>query len=206
MYPLFSIWFKGENINEVMDFKSRAITMSDEELIEIYNSIQTRSKDRPTDMNKNCIKLINEKIDPKARSLLDVGCGSGYFLKQLTHPDLSLHGCDILITPAILHAKYTCASVEGLPFSDDQFDVVTCNHTLEHVRNLSQAILELKRVARKQVIITVPRQRCFYYTLDLHLHFFFKKEMLINIIQMENFDCRLVMGDWVYVGYLQDDE
>src|SRR5208337_1668008 len=43
-----------------------------------------------------------------------------------------------------------------LPFQDDQFDVVICSETLEHIPDIRTATLELIRVARKAVIITVP--------------------------------------------------
>jgi hypothetical protein len=55
---------------------------------------------------------------------------------------------------------------------------VTCFHTLEHTRDLRAAIAELKRVARRQLIVIVPRQRSFFYTLDLHLQFFETPEAL----------------------------
>ena len=44
-------------------------------------------------------------------------------------------------------------------------------HTLEHVRNIHVAIRELRRIARKRIIV-VPRQRPYKYTFDLHLNFF----------------------------------
>jgi hypothetical protein len=38
--------------------------------------------------------------------------------------------------------------IHRMPFSDDQFDVVLCNHVLEHVEDDIQALKEIKRVLR----------------------------------------------------------
>jgi ubiquinone/menaquinone biosynthesis C-methylase UbiE len=63
-------------------------------------------------------------------------------------------------------------SLENLPFDDDSFDTVVCTHTLEHIRNIGQALKEIRRVTRKTLIVVVPKQREYKYTFDLHIHFF----------------------------------
>jgi hypothetical protein len=60
----------------------------------------------------------------------------------------------------------------------------------------------LKRIARKQLVITVPCQRYYYYTLDLHIHFFPLKSMLINAMGIDNHTCVNQAGDLVYIGLL----
>jgi SAM-dependent methyltransferase len=39
--------------------------------------------------------------------------------------------------------------IQDMPFSDDQFDVVICNHVLEHVKDDRKAMSEILRVLRK---------------------------------------------------------
>lgn len=39
-------------------------------------------------------------------------------------------------------------NIEKIPFADDSFDIILCNHVLEHVNNDKQAIAELFRVMR----------------------------------------------------------
>jgi SAM-dependent methyltransferase len=41
------------------------------------------------------------------------------------------------------------ADITNLPFSDDSFDVIFCNHVLEHVTNDKKALSELYRVMKK---------------------------------------------------------
>ncbi|GAF87172.1 unnamed protein product, partial [marine sediment metagenome] len=52
----------------------------------------------------------------------------------------------------------TPADIHDLPFKNNEFDVVLCSETLEHVADLHKAIGELLRVAGKAVVITVPHQ------------------------------------------------
>jgi hypothetical protein len=94
------------------------------------------------------------------------------------------------------------ANIENLPFADKHFGIVTCNHTLEHVIHLERAISELKRIARRQLVITVPCQKYYYYTLDLHIHFFPCKSMLINSMGVDNHTCVNLSGDLVYIARL----
>jgi ubiquinone/menaquinone biosynthesis C-methylase UbiE len=56
---------------------------------------------------------------------------------------------------------YLQGDVEKLPFADNAFDVVTCFHTLEHVRRLSTALSESARIAKKQLFLIIPQQRFF---------------------------------------------
>lgn len=50
------------------------------------------------------------------------------------------------------------ADVQSLPFDNDFFDVVICNHVLEHVNDLSRALSELLRVLKPNgfAILQVP--------------------------------------------------
>ena len=97
MYPMFYIWYKGKNIKKYMDFKSFAYTLTDFEFSEIYRNITSMAEDRPTDLNNRSINLMISKIDKNAKTLLDVGCGRGYWLNYLEKEksDLNLFGCDL---------------------------------------------------------------------------------------------------------------
>ncbi len=104
-----------------------------------------------------------------ANSILDAGCGEGFITAFLAHrnPKLKITGVDV-VGEAIKEARLRCPSAqfrEGnllkLPFSDKSFDLVLCCQSLEHVENYARALLEMKRVTRRYVVISVPREPYF---------------------------------------------
>jgi ubiquinone/menaquinone biosynthesis C-methylase UbiE len=203
MYPFFYFAYRGRNIGEVMDFKRRVYSFTPKEYDRFYNDLNTISRNRETDLNRESLEFILRHIEPSARTLIDVGSGTGFLLQQIrtTHPDIRLIGFDIKDGDANRDAyTYVKGHIERLPFADRSFDVVTCCHTVEHLVNLDQCIAELVRIARKQIFIVTPKQRYFYYTLDEHVNFFPFKEALTSIIPLEHYTCEKVRGDWVYLG------
>lgn len=200
MLPLFYFWFKGKNIKEFMNWKSIVYSLTNEEFCNIYRNMDSRGMDRETGLNSKCISYISSNLEPDSKTLLEVGCGKGFFLKSTA--GYEKYGCDLFDQIDIKGVKYQKADVEFLPYEDNQFDIVTCFHTLEHIKNIDRAIYELKRITRKQLIIVVPCQKWYYYSLDLHINFFPIKSILENAINIENHTCINIMGDWVYIGYL----
>ncbi|HLS70376.1 MAG TPA: class I SAM-dependent methyltransferase [Chitinophagaceae bacterium] len=204
MYPFFYYAFKGKNIKTMMEFKSMAGKMSTEEYEDIYKNLDTLGARRPTDLNSSCIRYILNKIEKEDKKIIDVGCGRGYFVELLLRkfPEKEIWGADLLQDLEIPKLNYIQGNIENLPLENKSMDVVVCSHVLEHVLDFDKTLKELKRIARKKIIITVPKQRYYYYTLDLHLHFFYKEFELIEAMKMENFEIKNLQGDFVFVGYL----
>lgn len=206
MYPFFWYWFKGKNLSLYMDFKKIAWGLTEDEFNRVYRELDCRATDRPTDLNEKCIERMLSNLDASASSLLDVGCGRGHWLSLVRKKrnDLQLTGCDVF-EEEIIDRPFTFkqGSIYQLPFADHSFDIVTCHHTIEHLPELEKAISELKRVARKQLIIVTPRQRYYYYTLDLHLHFFPEKEYLQEVTGLTGADCVECDGDWCLIAALK---
>lgn len=199
MYPFFWYWFKGKKVPLYLDFKKLAWKMSEEEFLQVYRELDCRATDRPTDLNSKSIRRMLSVLDPLATNLLDVACGRGEWLRIVQkEKGLNVTGCDVFEKPMASGYEYKQGVIEALPFPDKSFDVVTCNHTIEHLRVPEKAILELKRVARKQLIIVTPKQRYFYYTLDLHLNFFPLKEDLLRMMKMEKAEVVNCGGDWCF--------
>lgn len=206
MAPFFRIGFGKEHADLAMRFKDLASRMSDAELAALYRSLHGLSRYRRTDLNNACLRFILSKIDPRARTLLDAGCGNGAFLEEVhrLRGDMELSGCDLQEASAFAEARYVCANIERLPFPDKSFDVVTCHHTLEHVRDLPRAVSELARVAKRQLIITVPCQRYEEYTVDLHLQFFPDEASMRTQLNLPHAEVRKLRGDWVLIHALHD--
>lgn len=203
MYPFFCYWFKGKNIPLYMDFKKTGWSLSEEEFAACYANLDCRATDRPTDLNKKSIEIMLQKLNTESNTLLDAGCGRGHWLNLLKEKtNLQLTGCDVFDNAEFSGITYIKSSIEKLPFADKSFDIVTCHHTIEHIREIDKAIAELKRIARKQLIIVTPKQRYYYYTLDLHLHFFPKKEYLLQAVGIKDAECINCNGDWCYITNL----
>jgi len=120
-----------------------------------------------------------ELIPSSARSVLDVGCGSGALTHLVERPlvvgcDAALRGLRRLRLPA------SAAALPRLPFASDSVDVVLCSETLEHLdpQLLAASAAELLRIARRSVVVTVPAEeqllesshRCPRCGLLFHLH------------------------------------
>lgn len=109
-------------------------------------------------------KILKKKIDAPPLKILEVGCGEGFVLSRLVKlfPQADLVGIDIS-SQALLEAKKLCPQVEllegdvqQLDFADNQFDLVVCLEVLEHLPNPDQALREIVRVSKGEVLISVP--------------------------------------------------
>lgn len=205
MYPFYYIAYGGKNIKQAMNFKSLVYDFTEKEYDHFYNNLNTISRKRITDLNQPSIDYILDKISPETKTLIDIGCGNGYLLKQIHQkfPTIELYGFDIKDKDENKFYKYVKGNIEKMPFPDKQFDVVTCSHTIEHLINLELCINELKRITKKQLFVVTPCQRFFYYTLDEHVNFFPYKEKLTSVMSMKNYKCEKLWGDWVFMGNIE---
>lgn len=92
-------------------------------------------------------------------SILDVPCGvcADYYGFKIDGIQIDYQGIDITPTLVALHwannIPVVQGSIEDIPFADGQFDVCYARHILEHLDNYEQALLELIRVASKEVLV-----------------------------------------------------
>jgi SAM-dependent methyltransferase len=85
--------------------------------------------------------------------LLDVGCGTGSFLRNLAAQGHRGRLAGLDTSPAAVHALGDVAGVSAhlgnamdLPFGAASFDVITARHMLYHVPDVRQALTECRRV------------------------------------------------------------
>jgi ubiquinone/menaquinone biosynthesis C-methylase UbiE len=103
-----------------------------------------------------------------AKTILDVGCGEGVLTERLarTLPRAQVTGLDIggagLESEWDARTRRNCAfragSVYSLPFEDGSFELVCAFETLEHLERPQDGLAELKRVASRHLVLSVPRE------------------------------------------------
>lgn len=203
MYPFYLFAYRGKNIREVMDFKTNVYRYTPEEYANFYRGLNTISRNRQTDLNQACIQFILDQISSSDAKILDVGCGGGFMLNKLAErfPNAQLTGFDIKEPEHHDKFEFVGGNVELLPFENDSFDVVISSHLVEHLIELEVCLNEMKRVAKKKLIVVTPCQRYFYYTLDEHVNFFPFEGSLTSKIGLTNFKCEKLNGDWAYIGF-----
>ena len=202
MYPFFYLAYRGNNIEDVMNFKKLVYGWSYNQYLDFYDSIDTISRNRLSDLSTDCIQYMLQYFTSDICNTIDVGCGKGYFLDFLheKRPNIKLTGLDIVRKTESKSFNFEQGMLESLNYPDRSFDIVVCSHTLEHIIKPDHAIKELIRITGKLLIIVVPCQRPFFYTLDEHVNFFYHEELLCNLVGLRTFSCKKIAGDWVYVG------
>jgi SAM-dependent methyltransferase len=216
MYPFFYYWYRGDKatMEAYMNFKANVYRWTTQEYEDFYINKRPKSRaaSRPTDLNAECIQYMLAHFHPEAKTIIDIGCGNGYFLQQVaafdTQGKYELHACDVMASKHLgERIAYHQGNIESLPFADKSFDVVTCHHTIEHIPSPHRAVAELKRIARKQILLVTPRQRYYYYTLDEHVNFFPVGGMLEHLMEtgapFARHECLNLKGDWMYVGIIE---
>jgi len=200
MYPLLWIVVRHKT-KAFMDFKERALSLSEKEFVAFYEEINEVLVDRLTDLNDDCVdEIIKKIIGPQ---VLEVGCGRGFLALKLSQI-AQVTALDIAISKDLReknkNIKFFEGSIERIPFEDQSFDTVVCTHTLEHVQDIFKSISELRRVTKKRLIIVVPRERPYKYTPNLHLHFFPYKYSLLAVMgpRSKGSFCEELGGDWFY--------
>jgi SAM-dependent methyltransferase len=201
MRPMFNVLF-GSKASIFADWKDKAPGMSDSDYAQAYRDVEDVLIERFTSLTEGCLEQIRQSVI--GATLLDVGCGNGYLSGVLS--DLAMvTGLDIIIDPEtrVTHPNVTFKEgrMEALPYEGESFDTVVSTHTLEHVKDLTLAMHELRRVTRKRLILVTPKQRPYKYTFDLHLNFFPYPHSLVQAVgrSIGPSFCRVVDGDLFYM-------
>jgi len=106
------------------------------------------------------LDYILEHLPSKERhTMLEIGAGNGYFSHtfnaafDLTSLDFSKNMLEMNPLP---WEQKIVGDAEHLPFEDDSFDIVFCGNLLHHLEDPLIAVREMKRVARKHVLLIEP--------------------------------------------------
>ena len=114
---------------------------------------------------KKRLDMVGSMIqNNKNDRLLDIGCGSGIFLKELETKCKNLYAMDIhrkmhlvksMIDKEKINAYLYEGSITHLPFDSEVFNCIISVSVIEHVSDLDRAFSEINRVAQKNAIIVL---------------------------------------------------
>lgn len=145
-------------------------------------------EDAGSGYNRNLVKFCQKLAGKK---ILDFGCATGIYCVELGRRGFDCVGVDInkeYIEKALQKGVKAFVIEDGLPFADKSFDTVIMFEMLEHVKDPGKLLREAMRVAKKNILITVPSctgfnslkeyRLTYNHFLDLdHKNFFSKKSL-----------------------------
>jgi len=166
------------------------------------------------------VKLIN-KYAKKGR-LLDIGCGTGYFLKEAKNNKWGITGVEPDDNARKLAKQNTDAIINKDVFccfdKSDSFDVITMWHVLEHVHKLDETLSKIEEIIDEKgvLFIAVPNNESYdaeYYkeqwaAYDLPRHLYhFSKDNIEKLLAQYHFrlaDIVPMKFDSYYVSMLSE--
>jgi SAM-dependent methyltransferase len=114
--------------------------------------------------------LLHDLLGPRSgESVLDIGCGTGWFTSAFAAHGLAVTGLDPDLS-ALGSARGRAPNIpvvggaaEALPFADGAFDHTLAVTSLCFVVNPAQALHELWRVSRRAVVLGLLHRRSLLY-------------------------------------------
>ncbi len=116
-------------------------------------------------------RLLHKLLAPApGESLLDVGCGTGYFTRRFAESAGAVTGVDM--NPAMLRVaqtqagageRYLTGDARALPFPDRSFDLCTPVTALGFIHEQRQALAEILRVTRRRFAIGLLNRHSLLY-------------------------------------------
>jgi ubiquinone/menaquinone biosynthesis C-methylase UbiE len=183
----------------------------------IYNTIG-KEYDNTRTADPYIAERVFDLLTPKHNGrYLDIGCGTGNYLAQLSQMGLAFFGIDpseIMLQKAAnknCSATLICAKAEAIPLPDGFFDGAIALFTFHHWNDKAGGLKELHRVLKpgsKLVFLTFTGEQMRHYWLNHYFPIMMKRswELVPEIPGMEKMldDCGFKLAT-VENYFVQDD-
>jgi SAM-dependent methyltransferase len=167
------------------------------------------------------IKTITTGLDNVEDTVLDVGCGDGYWTNHFSNKCKRVVGIDPFVTDldvarqyAVPKTEFLLGSGENLPFAEASFSKVVSVCVFEHLKDDAQAFKEIRRVLAEDgsLLATVDSLHSPYLTeefRDWHMREcycsqLYTKESITEKLQMAGFrnvEAHYIMGTRIGVWW-----
>jgi len=165
--------------------------------------VHAASRLRAGNLLKHWMKM-NPASSGASPVVLDVGCGRGNLLRELSRLGCSCHGVergDFPLDEHLEDVQFYKQDMESIDFADNSFDIVIIWHVLEHLNDPAQTIRTIQRIMRPGglFVIAVPNFGSFqakvfkryWFHLDLPRHtYHFSHETLAPYLDARHFKIR----------------
>lgn len=138
--------------------------MDHDQIRHFYNNVYHKHARANTRVSSHLIQLARRCNVRKNQAVLDIGCGTGEWLRVVESngaipfgndiSEAAIDACKRIVPRAELH----CGPAEVLPWENRRFDLITCLGSLEHFLDPAAALNEMVRVAKSTaaVLLLVP--------------------------------------------------
>ncbi len=150
-------------------------------------------------------------------TILDLGCGSGWFLDSMRSRGWKTYGVEISEQAAVLGKsqglQICCGNLQDANFPSEFFDYVRANHSFEHISCPNDTLEEIYRILKPQgkLLICVPNINSlnarvfekYWWHLCVPVHTFnYSTDTLRNIVVKNGFNVEQVSFNSDYFGIL----
>jgi ubiquinone/menaquinone biosynthesis C-methylase UbiE len=105
------------------------------------------------------VKIILNKLNlKKTDKLLDVGCGTGFYLDMFKCKVTGVDPAPKLIKKYKGEQKIILARAEELPFPDNSFHIVTSITAIQNFEDIAKGLQEMKRVGKKNFVLSALKR------------------------------------------------
>jgi len=134
-------------------------------VMQSYDITAEMYEERYSDEQQRKYKKALEKVNISGKALLDVGCGSGLFFREVSKDAMIVVGVDISLrlllkakeqAMAFPNASFLQADADHLPFKKECFDDVFVFTVIQNMPKPNETLKELRRVVKTvgRVVIT----------------------------------------------------
>lgn len=123
--------------------------------------------------------------------ILDAGCSTGEYVRWMLSQGYDAYGFDLLQSESWKGEsidRFSTGDLKKTHYKEEEFDTVISFEVLEHVDDVKKVLSEFKRIARYNIILSVPDAELypvfeasgltFHHWVDrTHQHFFSEKEL-----------------------------